>query len=74
MEIAKNLKSPLFLLLDVTLHEEFLRGDVGTPGSLHRLLRGLAAQRTLKRDEFMSPELTNHLFQTPGEYLTEMVI
>jgi len=51
---------------DVSLHEEFQRGDIGSAGSLHRLLRGLASQRALKRDEFITPELTNHLFQTPG--------
>lgn len=48
------------------MHEEFQNGDIGTAGSLHRLLRGLASQRALKRDEFITPELTNHLFQTPG--------
>ncbi|KAM7360097.1 uncharacterized protein ACRADG_003298 [Cochliomyia hominivorax] len=51
---------------NVSLHEEFQRGDIGSVGSLHRLLRGMANQRALKRDEFITPELTNHLFQTPG--------
>ncbi|EDV93114.1 GH18450 [Drosophila grimshawi] len=51
---------------NVSLHKEFQNGDIGTAGSLHRLLRGLASQRALKRDEFITPELTNHLFQTPG--------
>ncbi|XP_046806470.1 uncharacterized protein LOC111676439 [Lucilia cuprina] len=51
---------------NVSLHEEFQRGDIGSVGSLHRLLRGMATQRALKRDEFITPELTNHLFQTPG--------
>jgi hypothetical protein len=49
---------------NVTLHEENSHGDIGGSGSLHRILRGMSEQRTLKRDEFMSPELTNHLFQS----------
>lgn len=49
---------------DVTLHEENAKGDIGSPGSLHRLLRGLSIQRASKRDEFISAELTNHLFQS----------
>lgn len=52
--------------LDVSLHEEFQRGDIGSVGSLHRLIRGMSNQRALQRDEFITPELTNHLFQTPG--------
>uniref|UniRef100_A0A1A9W6N9 Chorion peroxidase n=1 Tax=Glossina brevipalpis TaxID=37001 RepID=A0A1A9W6N9_9MUSC len=52
--------------IDVSLHQEFQRGDIGTAGSLHRLLRGMSNQNILKRDEFITPELTNHLFQTPG--------
>ncbi|ALC47914.1 CG42331 [Drosophila busckii] len=51
---------------NISLHEEFQKGDIGSAGSLHRLLRGLASQRALKRDEFITPELTNHLFQTPS--------
>lgn len=51
-------------ILDVTLHDENSDGDIGSPGSLHRLLRGLADQRAQKRDEFISVELTNHLFQS----------
>ena len=62
------IKRPIFLIqTDVSLHEEFQKGDIGSAGSLHRLLRGLATQRALKRDEFITPELTNHLFQTPGK-------
>lgn len=53
-----------FLNNNVSLHEENSHGDIGTQGSLHRIIRGMATQRTLKRDEFMSPELTNHLFQS----------
>lgn len=50
-------------VLDVTLHDELAIGDIGSSGSLHRLLRGLAIQRAQKRDEFITAELTNHLFQ-----------
>lgn len=53
-----------FLSNNVSLHEENSFGDIGGSGSLHRIIRGMATQRTLKRDEFMSPELTNHLFQS----------
>lgn len=53
-----------FINNNVSLHEENSQGDIGGSGSLHRIIRGLASQRTLKRDEFMSPELTNHLFQS----------
>lgn len=52
------------IYIDVTLHEELSRGDIGSAGSLHRLLRGLARQRAQKRDEFITAELTNHLFQS----------
>lgn len=54
---------------DVTLHEENFRGDIGSAGSLHRLLRGMAIQRSQKRDEFITAELTNHLFQTESKLI-----
>lgn len=53
-----------FLSNNVSLHEENSIGDIGSVGSIHRIIRGLASQRTLRRDEFISPELTNHLFQS----------
>ncbi|XP_062559057.1 uncharacterized protein LOC134223854 [Armigeres subalbatus] len=53
-----------FIPNNVTLHEESAEGDLGGPGSLHRLVRGMVNQRALKRDEFITAELTNHLFQT----------
>lgn len=53
-----------FIPNNVTLHEETADGDLGGPGSLHRLVRGMVNQRALKRDEFITAELTNHLFQT----------
>uniref|UniRef100_A0A182PQQ4 Uncharacterized protein n=1 Tax=Anopheles epiroticus TaxID=199890 RepID=A0A182PQQ4_9DIPT len=53
-----------FIANNVSLHEDTAEGDFGGPGSLHRLLRGMVNQRALKRDEFITAELTNHLFQT----------
>ncbi|XP_058813626.1 uncharacterized protein LOC131677682 isoform X2 [Topomyia yanbarensis] len=53
-----------FIPNNVTLHDESADGDLGGPGSLHRLVRGMVNQRALKRDEFITAELTNHLFQT----------
>lgn len=55
-------------VLDVTLHEENEEGDMGNPGSLQRLLRGLANQHAQQRDEFITAELTNHLFQSGCKY------
>ncbi|GAB0087328.1 peroxidase [Sergentomyia squamirostris] len=52
-----------FLPNNVSLHEEPERGDIGGPGSLPRLIRGNIKQRSMKVDEFVTPELTNHLFQ-----------
>jgi peroxidase len=62
--IMRSDSSHRFLFNNVSLHEENSIGDIGSVGSLHRIIRGMASQRTLRRDEFMSPELTNHLFQS----------
>lgn len=62
-----RLQIDYFTITDVTLHEENSKGDIGSPGSLQRLLRGLAIQRAQKRDEFITVELTNHLFQSGCE-------
>lgn len=53
-----------FIPNNVSLHDENSFGDIGSFGSLHRIIRGMSNQRALKRDEFMTPELTNHLFQS----------
>lgn len=53
----------------MTLHEESSIGDIGSVGSLHRLLRGLSIQKAQKRDEFITAELTNHLFQSGCMYI-----
>lgn len=52
----------------MSLHDEFARGDMGEPEALQRLLRGMSMQRAQKRDEFITPELTNHLFQSGSEF------
>ncbi|XP_023289006.1 uncharacterized protein LOC105701425 isoform X2 [Orussus abietinus] len=56
---------PLFN--NVSLHNEFANPvNLETAGSVDRLLLGLVNQQSQKRDEFLSGELTNRLFQTPG--------
>lgn len=60
--------------LDVPLHNENVNGDIGNPGSLHRLLRGLAAQKAQMRDEFITAELTNHLFQSGSKLRSRTTI
>ncbi|XP_078034231.1 uncharacterized protein LOC144468548 [Augochlora pura] len=55
---------PLFN--NVTIHREFSNpANLETAGSVDRLLLGLINQPSQKRDEHISDELTNHLFQTP---------
>ncbi|XP_076653501.1 uncharacterized protein LOC143359421 [Halictus rubicundus] len=51
---------------NVTIHREFSTpANLETAGSVDRLLLGLINQPSQKRDEHISEELTNHLFQTP---------
>ena len=35
-------------------------------GEIDRITLGLASQRSQKRDQFITAQLTNHLFQTSG--------
>ncbi|XP_012253358.2 uncharacterized protein LOC105684530 isoform X2 [Athalia rosae] len=52
---------------NVSIHDEFNNPvNLHTPGSVDRLLLGLVNQPSQKRDEFITSELTNHLFETPG--------
>ncbi|KAG7210468.1 hypothetical protein KM043_011992 [Ampulex compressa] len=55
---------PLFN--NVSIHDEFSNPvNLETAGSVDRLLLGLIDQPAQRRDEFITEELTNHLFQTP---------
>ncbi|XP_032664992.1 uncharacterized protein LOC116841308 isoform X2 [Odontomachus brunneus] len=52
---------------NVSIHEEFSNpANLETAGSVDRLVLGLANQPCQRRDEFITEEMTNHLFQTPG--------
>ncbi|KAF5271217.1 hypothetical protein FQA39_LY08224 [Lamprigera yunnana] len=52
---------------NVSLHEEQKNVEnIWSFGSLDRLILGLANQPIQKRDEFITSELTNHLFRTDG--------
>ncbi|KAJ8892427.1 hypothetical protein PR048_005007 [Dryococelus australis] len=51
---------------NVSLHEELTNpGNLYNIGSVDRLLLGMCLQPSQKRDEFITKQLTNHLFQTP---------
>ncbi|XP_015595581.1 uncharacterized protein LOC107267903 isoform X1 [Cephus cinctus] len=52
---------------NVSIHDEFSNPiNLQTAGSVDRLLLGLVNQPSQTRDEFITEELTNHLFQTPN--------
>ncbi|XP_069685193.1 uncharacterized protein [Periplaneta americana] len=52
---------------NVSLHEELTNpSNLYNIGSVDRLLLGLCQQPAQKRDEFITIELTNRLFQTPS--------
>lgn len=59
--------SRLLRFTDVSIHNEFTNPvNLETAGSVDRLLLGLINQHAQRRDEHISEELTNHLFQTPN--------
>ncbi|XP_034180354.2 uncharacterized protein LOC117604423 [Osmia lignaria lignaria] len=52
---------------NVSIHNELSNpANLETAGSVDRLLLGLINQPSQRRDEHISEELTNHLFQTPS--------
>nr|XP_026488127.1 uncharacterized protein LOC113394887 [Vanessa tameamea] len=51
---------------NVSLHDELTNpSNIWSMGAVDRLLLGMVNQPIQKRDEFITEELTNHLFQTP---------
>lgn len=57
----------LFYIPDVSLHmEQSNPSNIWSMGAVDRLLLGMANQPIQRRDEFITHELTNHLFQTPS--------
>ncbi|XP_076235056.1 uncharacterized protein LOC143179627 [Calliopsis andreniformis] len=59
--------SHLPIFNNVSIHKEFSNpANLETEGSVDRLLLGLINQPSQKRDEHITEELTNHLFQTPS--------
>lgn len=54
---------------NVELHKEMNNpSNLHNFGSVDRILLGLVSQKLARRDEFMTDELTNHLFQTPRSH------
>ncbi|KAI5635442.1 peroxidase domain-containing protein [Phthorimaea operculella] len=52
---------------NVSLHDEITNpSNIWSIGAVDRLLLGMVNQPIQKRDEFITEELTNHLFQTPS--------
>ncbi|CAG0916970.1 unnamed protein product [Notodromas monacha] len=60
---------------DVELHREMMDpAPLHGTGAVDRLALGLAAQEAQNRDEFVTDQLTNHLFQAPdGDFGMDLV-
>ncbi|XP_049853246.1 chorion peroxidase-like isoform X2 [Schistocerca gregaria] len=55
------------LPFNASLHEELtVPTDIYNTGSVDQLLLGMCVQPAQKRDEYITEQLTNHLFQTPS--------
>lgn len=55
-----------YFVTDVSLHDELTNpSNIWSMGAVDRLVFGMVNQPIQKRDEFITEELTNHLFQTP---------
>jgi hypothetical protein len=47
-------------------HEMMSPSNIHNLGEVDRISLGLSSQRSQRRDEFITTQLTNHLFQTQG--------
>ncbi|CAG0879788.1 unnamed protein product [Darwinula stevensoni] len=65
-QIERCDKNHRIVPIQIPLHQEMMNPTpLHNMGSIDRIVLGLAAQRSQSRDEFVTEQLTNHLFQTP---------
>jgi len=54
-------------ILEIEISQEMMSpSNIHNLGEIDRITLGLASQRSQKRDQFITAQLTNHLFQTSG--------